>query len=88
MGNLERDRIRWIAGIAMAGVWSVVEIRNWMRKGVYRLIFLKNHCVWQILHRFLNVSELSLSLLPEKERETCPILPTIISDFSYLFPHF
>jgi hypothetical protein len=31
------------------------ELRNWMRKGVYRLIFLKNHFVWQILPGFLDV---------------------------------
>jgi hypothetical protein len=59
MGKLEWDKIRWIVGIAMAGAWSVVELRIWMRKGVYRLISLKNHCVWQIFHRFLNVPELS-----------------------------
>jgi hypothetical protein len=44
-GNLERDKIRWIAGIAMAWAWSVVELRIWMRKGVYRLKFLQNHCL-------------------------------------------
>jgi len=84
---LERDRIRWIAGIAMAGAWSVVELRIWIRKGVYRLKFLQNHCVRQNFHRLLNVPEPSQSLLPETEREACPIRPPIISDFSYLFPH-
>jgi hypothetical protein len=88
IANVEKDRIRWIAGIAMAGAWRVVELRNWMGKVVYRLIFLKNHRVWQILHRFLNGPELPLPLLPEKGREASRIRLPITSEFSHFFPHF